>query len=131
MKTSLFTLFAMLTPLISLWMPATVLADDNKVHPRALCVPASSSVYANGGIETALGTIVNLTSDTILVTCPIVRDNTTNANGLRNVTVRVFIPEEAADLIATGDQIPIVPVLISGQKTTSSPTLFTALTPPS
>jgi hypothetical protein len=68
-----------------------------------MCVPEFSFAYAEGGIETALGTIVNLTSDTIGVNCPIVRDNTTNTNGLRNVTVRVFIPESAADLIRTGE----------------------------
>jgi hypothetical protein len=100
MKTSLFTLFALMT---SLWMPAPVLAADSKVYPGSACVPQFSSAYADGGIEIFLtGAIQNHTSDTIRVICTIVRDNTTNTNGLLNVTVRVFIPDSAADLIQEG-----------------------------
>jgi hypothetical protein len=103
MKIFIFKLFAVVTLLTLLWMPVLGLADDNKVYPGSACVPESSSLYAEGGIGTALGTIVNLTGETIAVNCPIIRDNTTNTNGVRNVTVRVFIPPQHFNLIQQGN----------------------------
>jgi hypothetical protein len=98
MKTSLFALFAMLTQLLSLWMSAAAFADNSKVYNGAACIvyglignldPAHSDInfyQADGSIKN------DLPENSLLVLCPIVRDNTTNTDGLRNVTVRVFIP---------------------------------------
>lgn len=96
MKTSLFILFATLAPLLLNLMPVVTFADDSKVYNGSACIayglenngpPARFDVnfyMSDGSIKN------NLPNNSIFVLCPIVRDNTTNTDGLRNVTVRLF-----------------------------------------
>jgi hypothetical protein len=103
MKASPFILVALITSLTWLWMPAVAFAADHKVYPGSACVPNSPSSAAPS-ISYLGGFIMNTSSDgssSITVNCLIVRDHTTNTDGLRNVSVRVLIPSRAAATVRT------------------------------
>lgn len=63
-------------------------AGDSKIYPGAACQPEFGSRASD--LNSFSGFIVNKnTSNSMSVTCPIVRDNTTNSNGIAQVTVRI------------------------------------------
>lgn len=67
--------------------PATF-AGDSKIYPGAACQPEFGSRAAD---LNSFGSFIEnkSTSTSMTVTCPIVRDNTTNSNGIAQVTVRI------------------------------------------
>lgn len=66
----------------------TAFAGDSKIYPGAACQPTQGSRVSD--LDSLSGFIVNKnTSKSMRVTCPIVRDVTTNSNGIAQVTVRI------------------------------------------
>ena len=65
----------------------SVFAEDGKVHPGGMCVPASPSQWSNFFLSG--GRLFSL-SDNVTVHCPIVRDNVTNTNGTNRARVQVI-----------------------------------------
>lgn len=66
----------------------TAFAGDSKIYPGAACQPEFGSRASD---LNSFGSFIENknTSLTMSVTCPIVRDNTTNSNGIAQVTVRI------------------------------------------
>jgi hypothetical protein len=63
-------------------------AGDSKIYPGAACQPEFGSRASD---LNSFGSFIQNknTSTSMTVTCPIVRDNTTNSNGIAQVTVRI------------------------------------------
>lgn len=62
-------------------------AGDSKIYPAADCQPEFGSRAPD--LQSFGGFIRNVGSSSMTVTCPIVRDNTTNSNGIAQVSVRI------------------------------------------
>lgn len=63
-------------------------AGDSKIYPGAACQPERGARAAD--LNSLSGFIENKAfTGSMRVTCPIVRDNTTNSNGIAQVTVRI------------------------------------------
>jgi hypothetical protein len=86
------------TALAALCLAATqpVAAADNKAYPGSMCGPFSGApdIEADGGNAAVINTSNSFDRT---VTCPVVRDNTTNANGTGTVWVYVYRDPAAAN----------------------------------
>lgn len=76
-----------LTPALA---QATGYSIDGKVHAGSFCQAALG--HQAGDVNTWPGGSYNVSQDPRIVTCPILRDNTLNANGTESVAVNVNNP---------------------------------------
>jgi len=60
---------------------------DSKIHPGSMCKAYFGSDESS--LRKGLGSVKNTTTSAVWVTCPIVRDNTTNTNGLSQAYIRI------------------------------------------
>lgn len=61
-------------------------ALDSKVMPGSACQPVQSAIATD---ITRFGSLFNSQGESILIDCPVVRDNTTNTSGTVTAAVRV------------------------------------------
>ncbi|MBD0345040.1 MAG: hypothetical protein ICV63_09515 [Coleofasciculus sp. Co-bin14] len=66
-------------------------ADDRKTYPGNLCQPGpfATASTISYGLD---GSVENTASGSIYVVCPVVRDNTTNTTGLKQIQVQINKP---------------------------------------
>lgn len=67
---------------------APAFAVDGKVHPGSMCQPSDYSDAS--GLSTGGGFMKNIGSVAKFVTCPVIRDNVTNTNGISRAKMVVY-----------------------------------------
>lgn len=72
-------------------------AIDSKIHSGSMCQALFGSQDAN--LNKGAGRVINSSNATMWVSCPIIRDNTLNSNGINVAFIRVTRSANAGDPI--------------------------------